>query len=121
VTRRLGTAREVDVLLDLMDGLRLSGDYDEAALSRVVGAIAQERAKGRARLSSRLPGAELQRLAAKLAKVAKGLETDDRGRAATRGWQWAIDARVRHRADAIAGRRRRPLPATTRGLTGVEL
>ena len=81
----------------------LSGHYDEAALSRVVGAIAQERAEGRARLSSRLPGAELQRLAAKLAKVAKGLETDDRGRAATRGWQWAIDARVRHRAEALKG------------------
>jgi CHAD domain-containing protein len=50
-----------------------------------------------------LPGAELQRLAAKLGNVAKGLETDDRGRAATRGWRWAIDARVRHRAEALKG------------------
>jgi len=103
VTRRLGTVREIDVLLHLMDGLRRSGDFDEPALSRVIGAIAQDRIEGRARLAARLPAAELQRLAAKLGKVAKGLETDDRGGAATRGWQWAIDARVRHRAEALKG------------------
>ena len=101
VTRRLGVVRELDALLTLVDGMRLSGRYDEVALSRVVGAMAQERATVRARASSKLPGAELERLAAKLERIAKGLMGDASGRAATRGWRWAIDARVRHRAEAL--------------------
>ena len=101
VTRRLGIVRELDALLVLVDAMRVSGRYDESALSRVIGAIAQERVEVRGRASSKLPGAELRRLAAKLEKIAKGLEGERQGRAATRGWRWAIDARVGHRAEAL--------------------
>lgn len=101
VTHRLGTVRELDVLLLLVDELHESGRYDEAALSRVVGAIAEERGKARGRLSSRVPIRELRRLSNKLQKVADKVADEAREGATARGWRWAIDARVKHRAETL--------------------
>lgn len=101
VTHRLGTVRELDVLLLLVDELHESGRYDEAALSRVAGAIAEERGKARGRLSSRLPIRELRRLSNKLQKVADEVADEAREGATARGWRWVIDARVKHRAETL--------------------
>ena len=100
-TRHLGAVRELDALLPLIAALRAAGRFDEAALSRLADAIAQERADALTRVSAKLPAADLRRLAARLEKIAKRLIGDDRGRGAPRAWRWAIEARVRHRAEAL--------------------
>lgn len=102
VTQHLGSVRELDVLLLLVDELHESGRYDEAALSRVSGAIAQERAAAREKLLSRLPMGELRRLSKKLEKTADKLREEEPGRRADRASRWAIEARVGHRAEAVA-------------------
>lgn len=101
VTGRLGTVRDLDVLLLLVDELQESGRYDEAALARVAGAIAQDRNDARVQLFSKLPMPELRRLSKKLHKVADGLVDREKGPAAARGWQWALDARVGRRAGVL--------------------
>jgi len=101
VTQQLGTVRELDALLLLVEAMGRSGRYDGTTLSRVAGAVAAERADVRARKGSRLSNSELRRLAAKLEKVAEALAGEERGREASRGCRWAVDARVRHRADAL--------------------
>ncbi|MEP7304917.1 MAG: CHAD domain-containing protein [Acidobacteriota bacterium] len=101
VTQRLGTVRELDAILLLVEAMGVSGRYDGTTLSRVAGAVAKERAEVPGRNGSRLSKGELRRLAAKLERVAEALKGEDRGREASRGCQWAVDARVRHRADAL--------------------
>lgn len=101
VTKRLGTVREIDVLRQLLDELRSSGGYDERALSRVFADLTQQQASRRERLLAKAPLNELRRLASKIAKVETQLAGRDSGRASTRSWRWAIDARVGHRAAAL--------------------
>src|SRR5262249_34242343 len=55
VTRRLGTARELDVLLILIDRLHAARPQYQAALRRVRGAVAKERDAARRRQAERLP------------------------------------------------------------------
>ena len=101
VTRRLGSVREVDVLRQLIDDLRRSHRYDERALSRVSTGLESEQFSRRERLLAKAPLADLRRVAAKIAKVEAHLVGRDAGRASTRSWRWAIDARVGHRASAL--------------------
>jgi CHAD domain-containing protein len=98
VTHRLGTVRELDVLFLLVQEFQESGRYEERALARLASAIAEERSAAHDRLSARLPIAQLRRLASKLDKIADELIEQEKPRGTTRGWQWAIDARVAHRA-----------------------
>jgi CHAD domain-containing protein len=97
VTRRLGTVREPDSLLVIVEHLRNSRRFDETALEIVASALVAEQAERRAALGDKLPADELERLAGKLEKLARNLTGDGQSRAATRGWRWAIDARVAHR------------------------
>jgi triphosphatase len=98
VTRRLGTVRELDALLVLVDAYQESAGDDARALTRVVSAIGQERSAARDRLLARLPVTQLRRLASKLEKAAGALIDRETARGTARGWRWAIDARVAHRA-----------------------
>jgi CHAD domain-containing protein len=106
VTQRLGTVRELDVLLTLIEELAGSDRYPTTALARVGRLVKDERDQARAGFAAKRPVAELKRLAGKLEKVARALEAEDavprRRQTAARSWQWALDARAVHRATALA-------------------
>ncbi len=107
VTRRLGTIRELDVSLLLIDGLRQSGRHSERSLSRLAAAASGERAEQRERLLAKLPTAELHRIADKLDRIARRLKANEhsssaRGRSGTRSWRWAVEARLTRRASGLA-------------------
>src|SRR5438067_2194053 len=62
VTKRLGGAREVDVLLLLVDELQEARRYDRDTLSTVVATLVEDRTAARKRLFARLPIPEIKRL-----------------------------------------------------------
>jgi CHAD domain-containing protein len=104
VTRRLGTVRELDVLLLLIDELHVSRREYGAGLSRVAVAVAKERDDARSRLLERMPIGEMRKAARKLERSADHMESADadRGRTlALRAWRWAVDARVATRAERL--------------------
>jgi CHAD domain-containing protein len=105
VTRRLGHARELDVLLLLIDDLQRSGRYDRESLDRLAAMLTEKRDDARGRLTAKMPAGELNRLASKLEKVAAGLAKSDRAaaesRTAARTLRWAVDARVHRRASEL--------------------
>ncbi len=102
VTRRLGTVRELDVLMLLIDELHVSRRGHSAALSRVGVVVSKQRDQTRKRLFARDPAAALRRVAKRLGRVADDLEeqTQPRG-GGPRVWRWAVDARVARRADRV--------------------
>lgn len=99
ITARLGTVREQDVLLDLLDELNASRRASGDALARVGMAVARDRDTARERLLERLPIDDMRRLARKM----RDLSTDlpDAGRD-VRGIRYALDARVARRATRLA-------------------
>jgi CHAD domain-containing protein len=97
VTQRLGAVRELDVLCLLIDELQETRRYDGQAIRRLAAALGDERARARGRLMAKLPTGELHRIAGKLDKLASDLKTSR----SARGWQWAVEARVTHRASSL--------------------
>ena len=97
VTQRLGVVRELDVLSLLVEELGASGRYDSQAVRKVSAFISEERKRARGRLMDKLPMHELRRIAGKLDRIADDLKT----KKPSRGWRWAVDARVTHRALAL--------------------
>jgi CHAD domain-containing protein len=95
VTERIGVVRELDVLTLLIEELHDSGKHDSATVARIATAVAEARARARDRLFAKLPTSELRRIATKLGKVARHLREE---RQPSRGWQWAVEARLTHRA-----------------------
>ena len=105
ITDRLGTVREFDVLLGVIDELKNVGRYPRAALARVAADIGEDRSQARERLLAKVSIDELRRVAAKLDKISRAVENDAAPRAsgtARRSWQWAIGARVARRASTLA-------------------
>jgi CHAD domain-containing protein len=100
VTGRLGTVRELDVLLLLIDELHVSGRRGSGALGRVGVRVSKARDEARKRLFARRTIDEMARLARKLDRIAADLKETERAssKAAARNWRWAIDARVARRA-----------------------
>jgi CHAD domain-containing protein len=96
VTARLGVVREFDVLALLVDELLESEQGDRRALEWVAASIAEGRRQANQHLLSKTPSVEIQRIAAKLRRVAGALQA----RKPSRGWRWALDARVARRASA---------------------
>jgi CHAD domain-containing protein len=103
VTTRLGTVRELDVLLLLIDELHVSG-RQQSALGRVGVVVAKSRDDARKRLVSQLPLADMQRLAQKLERVVADLRSAEASssRVAARHWRWAVDAQVAGRASRLS-------------------
>ena len=106
ITERLGMVRELDVLLILIDELHESRRQDRAALTRVRDQVANEQAHARERLFARkLPIDELERIARKLERSVETLRKGDEAKPATpsitRGWRWALDARIARRAETL--------------------
>jgi CHAD domain-containing protein len=100
VTRRLGTVRELDVLMLLIDELHVSRRSHSAALSRVGVVVSKRRDQARKRLFARDPADALRRIAKRLGRVADDLKEPPRG-GGPRVWRWAVDARVARRADRV--------------------
>jgi len=100
VTRRLGSVREADVMLLLIDELHESGRHHDAALTRVREAVRQMRDEIRADLPGKSAAADLQRLVRKLDRVARELQDAETAHT-RRVWHWALDARVSRRAATL--------------------
>jgi CHAD domain-containing protein len=113
VTERLGSARELDVTLLLIDELHTSRPVHQDALEQIRRLVAKERDAVRKKLVERLPIEDLQRLARKLDRVRSALKRDEEVSVAERkpsrakAARWATDARVAQRAakltEAIVG------------------
>jgi CHAD domain-containing protein len=103
VTRGLGSVRETDVLLLLIDELHESGRYHAPALLQARAAVDRERLRLRNHLPAKSAAAELKRVARKLEAVAADLDdADDKADSATdRAWRWALDARIVRRVGAV--------------------
>jgi CHAD domain-containing protein len=104
VTTRLGTVRELDVLLLSIDELHVSRRDRTSALGRVGVAVSKDRDRARKRLEARLPMTELRRLARKLDRMAAELQVTDAAasRVAAKSWRWAVEARVSRRATQLS-------------------
>jgi len=106
VTVRLGSIRELDVLMLVIDELRESGKHSDRALTVVADAVTRDRSRVRHRVLAKLPVGEMRRIARKLERTANQLEQSDESEgssadAASRGWRWAIDARLAKRAKTL--------------------
>ena len=117
VTSRLGTVRELDVLMLLIDELHISRRSRSAPIGRVGVAIAKARDDARKRLFRHLPIGGLRRIARKLEKLvdelakheqaeprrgaAAGAQTRRGAEGARSGWRWAIEARLTKRASRL--------------------
>ena len=104
VTTRLGTVRELDVQLLLIDELHVSGRRGSGGLGRVGVTVSKARDQARKRLSAHLPIAEMSRLGRKLSRIAADLQESERtsSKSTARSWRWAMDARVGSRASRLS-------------------
>lgn len=106
-TKLLGTVRELDVEMLLIQELARDRRYAASALSQIGARSAQAHAAARKRLSAKLPAAKLKGLARSLERVAKALESADTNsdcRGASRrkrAWLWALEARLAKRAGRV--------------------
>ena len=104
VTKRLGEVRELDVLGLAIGELSRDGGYSSTVLNQLSENVETERAVARERLAAKLSPETLKRIAAKLRRAAKCLESDDRKthprivHGPRQPWLLALDARVARRA-----------------------
>ena len=107
VTERLGTVRELDVLLMLIDELHISRRVRTGPIARVGVAISKARDDARKRLFHHLPVDSLRRMARKLDRLVDQMaKQEESARAQPRrsartpksGWRWAIEARLAKRS-----------------------
>src|SRR4051812_7486919 len=101
ITRRLGPARETDVLLKLIDELRDSGRHSLHALTLVRDEVALARQQLSDEMASKDTDADLKRVARKLRHLSKRLRSTDDTPAQARAMRWAIEARIVRRADSL--------------------
>jgi len=103
ITNRLGSVRELDVLLMVLDELRAGGQSSAKTVRLVTEAVADEREDARKHLLEKLPVAELRRVAEKLDGA--GRELDGASGADARrqetACRWAVDARIARRAERL--------------------
>jgi CHAD domain-containing protein len=98
VTRRLGTVRELDVVMLLIDELHVSRRPHSAALSRVGVSVSKQRDEARTKLFEREPAEVLRKVVKRLGKRADSLQQKRSTAVETRVRRWAVDARVARRA-----------------------
>jgi CHAD domain-containing protein len=104
ITARLGTVRELDVLLMLIDELHVAGRRGSGGLGRVGVRVSKDRDHARKRLAAELPVGNMTRLSRKLGRIAESLDEAERASSKTtaRSWRWAIDTRVAKRARRLS-------------------
>ncbi len=93
LTRALGTVRELDVTLHLLDDLARSHEVPRAAVEEARAHVITERDRLREVMRRRLDRVDLGKLERRLASVGDGLE-----RARTEPWREALSARLVTRA-----------------------
>ena len=104
VTKRLGKVRELDVLMLLIKELSRDGEYSSTALAQLETDVGNARKDARERLATKLPPKRLDRIVARLQRVATHLESRDGKkhrrtiRGPRQGWLLALEARVARRA-----------------------
>jgi CHAD domain-containing protein len=105
VTDRLGPLRDQDVLLGLLEQLAESERYSASAVKAIEITVVQRRRQLRDRLGVKNLTVETARIAKKINRVARQLESRDErttpSEPSARGWQWAIEARVARRASRL--------------------
>src|SRR5262245_14665223 len=108
VTRQLGAVRELDVLILLITDLHRDARYSSAALRHVETAVDEARDAARKHVSAKLPLVKVHRLADRINRAVKHRNAKGRHRKhrpehrPNRGWVWAADARMVHRAARLA-------------------
>jgi CHAD domain-containing protein len=100
-TRRLGSVREHDVMLLLIEELHESGRFREAALRLLRNAASAARDEARAKVPGKSTAASLGRIVRKLDRAARKLEGGEDAQT-RRAWRWALDARLSRRALALS-------------------
>jgi CHAD domain-containing protein len=101
VTIQLGIARELDVLLMLVDELQRTRPHLAHAIEQINVNVAKARDEARRQLFEDLPVDQLWKLARKLGRVIDDLREDEKGSRALPGAKavrWTVDARVVRRA-----------------------
>jgi CHAD domain-containing protein len=100
LTSRLGTVRELDVLMLGIDEMHEARREQSSALARVGVAVSQDRDHARRRLFTQLPPDDIRRLTQKLDRAVTDLQLAEASssRSTARLWRWAADARVEQRA-----------------------
>jgi CHAD domain-containing protein len=101
LTRRLGGVREVDVLTQLLDEIQQAARAPARALRRVREEVRNARDEARRCFLHESVSDEFRRVSRKLERIAAGLADTDRRQQRGRGWRWAVEARVAHRASAL--------------------
>jgi CHAD domain-containing protein len=104
ITAQLGTVRELDVLLLLIDELSAARPNLARALQRVRADAAARRDEARKHLFDELPMEEIRRVGRKLERLADDLRREEESstRSVTRkAGRWAIDARLVHRSGRL--------------------
>ena len=101
VTRRLGEVRELDVLLGMIDEMRVGDARSNRMLGQVAGDLRRSRDEAQNKRVSKSLVSEAHRLSGKLSDVVDALKKDGESREHRRGWRWAIDARVARRAATL--------------------
>jgi CHAD domain-containing protein len=106
VTGRLGSVRELDVLLALIDELLQSRPRLARGLQRVGVVVSKTRDGARKRLFEHLPMDQMWRIARKLDRIVGELrEDEERARLRTvptvRAVRWAVEARAAHRGGRL--------------------
>jgi CHAD domain-containing protein len=102
VTRRLGTVRELDVMLVLLEELQALNRYPSRAVNAVRRSIQGERRQVQKRLMAKLPLIELRRLGRRLTEAVDRLQVSESGKSKSPegawSWRWATEARVARRS-----------------------
>jgi CHAD domain-containing protein len=96
LTRALGTVRELDVALLLLDGLAQGEDLPRTALDAVRAHVAAEREHRRSAMLDRLEGVNVGKLGRRLASVAAALRQSD-----GETWRDVLLARLMKRAGRL--------------------
>jgi CHAD domain-containing protein len=98
LTRALGSVRELDVTLTVLDELASRDTLPRLALEEVRTHVTEEREHRRATMLKRLDGVSIEKLDQGLAAMAEALDETD-----TERWRGALAGRLAKRAKALAG------------------
>lgn len=96
LTRALGTVRELDVTLGLLQGLIEAGELPRTALEEVRAHVVAERDRRRAVMLERLNKVDPQKLDRRLMSVGEALDGSD-----DEGWREVLSDRLRTRAKRL--------------------
>jgi CHAD domain-containing protein len=97
LTRALGTVRELDVTLGLLDELARMDDVPRSAVEAVRAGVIAERDSGRESMLKRLNRVNVDKLHRRLASVAKALEASK-----DEGWREALGGRLVKRSGLLS-------------------